>query len=266
MTTQNHKKVLSNSKIKYINSLKLKKFRDQHNQFIAEGEKLVSEILKSSFNIITLIATDEFLSGQENLIKDKKINEVIEVRDKDLERISALKSTNNVLAVVNIPIIENDINDISNTLSLLLEDIRDPGNLGTIIRIADWFGISNLFCTHECVDVYNPKVIQATMGSVCRVKVHYIDPEPILSEVKKIKDFHVYGTFMEGRNIYEADLDSKGIIILGNESRGISDNIAGYVTDRLVIPNYKDLQDTSESLNVAVAAGIVCSEFRRRLN
>jgi len=232
-----------------------------HQQFIAEGEKLVLEMLDSHPEISMLLCTKKFLDTHDTLIGSKTIREIIEVKDSELERISALKNPNNAVVIAKIPEYEINIREIKNDLSLLLDNISDPGNMGTIIRTADWFGIRNIFCTPGCVDIYNPKVIQATMGAICRVKILNNEAVPLLEEIKTIKAFPVFGAFLEGKNIYTEELNDKGIIILGNESRGISDQIAGYVTDRLFIPGH---ELSSESLNVAVAAGIICSEFRNR--
>ena len=168
-----------------------------------------------------------------------------------------------VVALFKKPTYQLDYKSLGSQLSLMLDTVQDPGNLGTIIRIADWFGIENVICSKETVDVYNPKVVQATMGALSRVRVHYLDLEKMLQDLKGVP---VFGTFLEGDDIYEETLPPSGIIVMGNEGNGISSNVKKYVDRKLYIPNFPQSRDTSESLNVAVATAIVCSEFRRRIN
>jgi TrmH family RNA methyltransferase len=151
-------------------------------------------------------------------------------------------------------------------LNIFLENINDPGNLGTIIRIADWFGIENIFCSKESVDMYNPKVVQASMGAIYRTKIHYVDSVKFLTDIKSLENFNIYGTFLEGNNIYKEDLDKNGLIIMGSESHGISNTISSFINKKLFIPNYPIMKKTSESLNISTATSIVCSEFRRRIS
>ncbi len=260
--------MLSKNKIKFINSLKKKKFRDTHQKFIAEGSKLVSELLKSSFIIDILIATNKWLNSIQNNFP-YQVKEIIEVNSDELKKISSLITAQNVIAVVQIPHYTINTDEIINELSLVLDEIKDPGNLGTIIRIADWFGIKNIFCSSDSVDVYNPKVVQATMGAISRVKVHYENLYRFIVRIKKADKtgkagkFPVYGTFLEGNNIYEHSLSSKGLIILGNESKGISKELIPLISQKLFIPRFFREDKTSESLNVSIAAAIVCSEFRK---
>jgi len=155
-------------------------------------------------------------------------------------------------------------NEIEQSLSILLDQINDPGNLGTIIRIADWFGINNIFCTPDSVELYNPKVVQSSMGAIFRVKVHYVDFNSLLSEYSKLDGFNIYGTFLEGETIYKENLGEKGFIIMGSESHGISDHWKSFISNKLFIPNFPTETKTSESLNISVATAIVCSEFRRK--
>ena len=180
-----------------------------------------------------------------------------------LSRASLLKTPQEVLAVFEQPHYEFDTNVTDQSLCLALDDVQDPGNLGTIIRIADWFGIEHIFCSSGTADVYNPKTIQATMGAIVRVKLHYCNLPDFLKSASQ-KNTPIFGTFLDGENIYTQELPANGIIIMGNEGNGISKQIAEMVTHRILIPNYPQGCETSESLNVAVATAIVCAEFRRR--
>ena len=250
--------MLSKNKIKFINSLKLKKNRDKESLFIAEGSKIVSEILSSDLNIPLISATSDWISKNE-------INpsiEVLECSISELKKITTLTTASEVIAVVRIPKNEYSIDKIQSKLSLALDDIQDPGNLGTIIRLADWFGIENIFCSKNTADIYNPKVIQATMGSFLRVKTHYVDLPEFLKQQLIIP---VYGTFMEGENIYNQDLSSTGIIVMGNEGNGISLSIEELITHKIAIPP-ANKKVHPESLNVGTATGIILSEFLRRKN
>ncbi|WP_313808025.1 RNA methyltransferase [Flavobacterium sp.] len=240
--------MLSKNQIKLITSLQQKKFRKQHGLFLAEGIKVIQELLNSNFELQQLYVTDDILK---NVAKDKR--EVIS--DTDLKKITALSTPNNCLALFAIP--EEKPIDVKG-LIVALDDIRDPGNLGTILRMCDWFGIKNLVCSKETVDIYNPKVIQATMGSIARVNTIYTD----LVDFIKTTDLPVFGTFMNGKNIYQSDLPSEGIIVMGNEANGISKEVEAVCSHRISIPRFGDLQQT-ESLNVATATAIVLSEFRR---
>jgi len=256
--------MLSKSRIKHINSLKIKKFRELHRQFIAEGSKLVTDLMKSFYQISGIYATREWIHENEPLITSKNFI-ITEISASDLNRITALTTSSPVLAVVDIPGDSYAFSGFSEGLTLLLDDIKDPGNLGTIIRIADWFGIGQVLCSETTVDLYNPKTVQATMGSIARIKVIYSDLVKILSGITPGKK--IYGTFLDGRNIYSQELDQTGVIIIGNESKGISHEVAQFVTDKLFIPGFhalNNLSDSAESLNASIAAAIVCSEFRRR--
>lgn len=256
--------MLSKNKIKFINSIKKKKYRDLHQVFFAEGEKIIDELLKSDVEFLNIFATEEWMEQQKKL--DVKISQKIEIiTPGELKKISALSSPNNVLATIKIPKTDYNKIEISNKLSILLDDINDPGNLGTIIRIADWFGIENIFCTKESVDLYNPKVVQATMGAIFRVKVHYVDFQELLTEFADTDHFNIYGTFLEGKNIYYEKLSEKGFVIMGSESHGISEQWTPYIHNKLFIPYYPVNKKSSESLNISIATAIICSEFRRRM-
>lgn len=256
--------MLSKNKIKFINSLKKKKYRNESGLFLAEGAKLVNEILSSGFQVPLICATPEWMNSSK--LKDQaNIKELISITQRELNRISTQKNPNQVLAVVEQPAHKMVEEELTSNLSIILDAVNDPGNLGSIIRIGDWFGIYNLICSHSTVDVYNPKVIQSTMGSICRVKVHYRDLEEVLSKYHNITDFNIYGSFLRGDNIYKTELSDKGFIVMGNEAHGISKELTPYIHNRLYIPNYAGKSGyEAESLNVSVATGIICAEFRRR--
>ncbi len=255
--------MLSRNQVKHIQSLKQKKFREINRQFLAEGSKLVLEILESKYKVIAVYALAGWLKGNEKILLSKK-TPFTEISEGEMERITALSSPSPALAIAEIPATQILPFAAIHDLVLVLDDIKDPGNLGTIIRIADWFGIESIICSENTVDLYNPKVIQATMGSVARVRVHYFNLPEFLSTVDPA--IKIYGTFPEGEIIYFMHLDPKGIIIIGNESTGISPEIASKVTDKISIPSYSPAtrRDHAESLNASIAAAIVCSEFRRR--
>jgi TrmH family RNA methyltransferase len=249
--------MLSKSKIKLITSLAHKKYRDETGLFVAEGVKLISD-LSTAFHCEWLLYTPHW----ENEVQQLQADEKIVVEEKEFHKISIQKSPQGMLALFR----KKTPGKITATalscqLSLALDDIQDPGNLGTIIRIADWFGIKHIFCSTATVDAFNPKTVQATMGALSRVELHYVNLPEFLSEMK---DIPVYGTFLDGTDLYTRDLTPNGIIVMGNEGNGISPEITQLVSDRLLIPNYPKDTATSESLNVAVATAIVCGEFRRR--
>lgn len=248
--------MLSKNKIKYIRSLELKKNRKEEHVFVAEGHKLVGDLLEH-FSCRLLVATREWLERNSGVRAD----EVIEVNQEELTRASLLKTPQEVLAVFEQPSYPMCPEVMADSLCLALDDVQDPGNLGTIIRLADWFGIEHIFCSLGTADVYNPKTIQATMGALARVKVHYGNLPDI---IKSVKDAPVYGTFLDGDNMYGKNLSPHGLIVMGNEGKGVSPEVAALVNERLYIPNYPPQRETSESLNVAMATAIVCSEFRRR--
>ncbi|MDM8146831.1 RNA methyltransferase [Bacteroides eggerthii] len=255
--------MISKNQIKFIKGLELKKFRKSSQSFVAEGPKLILDILPY-FQCKILIAKTEWLR---NHTKETslycKSTEIIEVNEEELLRVSFLKSPQEVLGVFTIPHHEMDLHSCARQrLCLALDDVQDPGNLGTIIRIADWFGIEDIFCSPGTADVYNPKTVQATMGAIARVRLHYLPLAETLQQTEC--DYPIYGTLLEGKNIYERDLKNNGLIIMGNEGKGLSPEIRRLVTDSLYIPSYPTDRPTSESLNVAIATAIVCAEFRRR--
>lgn len=238
--------MLSKNQIKLITSLKQKKYRLQHNLFVAEGLKTIKEFLKSDFKLHYLFTTESF-----NI---DAINEVI-ISEAELKKISSLKSPNKALAIFDIK--EPKLIDDSR-LIVALDNIRDPGNLGTIIRLCDWFGIRDLVCNEETVDCYNSKVVQATMGSLARVNINYIDLVGFLSKTKLNK----YGAYMDGVSVYNKKLSKNGILIFGNEANGISEEVGSFISEKISIPRFGELQKT-ESLNVATATAILLSEFKR---
>ncbi|NNT70662.1 RNA methyltransferase [Flavobacterium sp. IMCC34852] len=240
--------MVSKNQIKLITSLQHKKYRNEHQLFIAEGVKVIQELLQSNIVLEHLFETESIfesvLPSQKTLIKEV-----------DMKRISVLTSPSSCLAIFKIPkakIIEDK------GLIVVLDDIRDPGNLGTIIRLCDWFGVKQLVCSKETVDVYNPKVIQATMGSITRVNLVYLDIQDFIAQTS----LPVFGTFMDGKNIYKEVLPTEGVLIFGNEANGISTSVEKIIKNRIAIPRFGDIQQT-ESLNVATATAICLSEFRR---
>ena len=239
---------LSNNEIKRIKSLSQKKFRDEYSLFVAEGEKIVDEALRSGYEI-------EAVYRREEIGEDR------------MSRISQLSSPSPVLAVIRKPA-QEQIQIPSKGLFLGLDSLRDPGNLGTVIRIADWFGRNAIFASYDTVDVFNPKVVQSTMGAIFRVRFHYCDLESVCKGFMEAGG-RVYGTFLDGKDIYpcnlETGLDCPVMAVMGNESEGISDRISKIVSDRLFIPPYPADEPGSESLNVSVATAVTVAEFRRRI-
>ena len=241
--------MITRAEILDIKALATKQGREEQGAFIAEGEKLVGEIRNSSLRIRRILQTKPIFAEGEL------------ISEKEMERISQLKSANSVLAVVELPSSRLASVKPEKSLVLALDRVQNPGNLGTIIRLADWFGISDIVCSEDTADCFNPKVVQATMGAILRVRVHYTNLAKWLSAQGSAK---VYGTFLEGENIYSAELDKSGVIVMGNEGQGISAEVAECVSHKLLIPPYPADRCGSESLNVAVATAVICSEFRRR--
>lgn len=248
--------MLSKNKIKYIRSLDLKKNRKEEKAFVAEGHKLVGD-LAGHFPCRLLIATTDWLSSHPHF----KADETIEVSQDELSRASLQKAPQDVLAVFGQPSYEFTPQIIRHSLCLALDDVQDPGNLGTIIRLADWFGIEDIFCSIGTVDAFNPKTVQATMGALARVRIHYCELPQLIASLKETP---IYGTFLNGNVIYSETLSANGLIVMGNEGKGVSPEVEKLINKRLYIPNYPRERETSESLNVAMATGIVCAEFRRQ--
>ena len=249
--------MISKARIKWIKSLEMRKFRQQYNAFVAEGPKIVGELLPYS-SALYLAATKEWLNENKHLLSD--VQDIDEVTQEELNRASLLRTPQCVLAVFPIHHPCPPLKEAMPELVLALDGVQDPGNLGTILRIAEWFGIHYVLCSEGTADIYNPKCVQSCMGALARVKVHYCNLPDELRETT----MPVFGTFLDGTNIYKEELPSSGIIVMGNEGKGISNKIGELVTRRLWIPNYPKGSLTTESLNVAVATAIVCAEFRRR--
>lgn len=255
--------MISKNQIKFIKGLELKKFRKASEAFVAEGPKLVQDIMPY-FQCRILVATGEWLHAhRQEVVRHNPDTELVEVNEEELRRVSFLKSPQEVLGVFAIPHHDTDLHACARQrLCLALDDVQDPGNLGTIIRVADWFGIEDIFCSPGTADVYNPKTVQATMGAIARVRIHYL---PLVETLKQgERDYPIYGTLLEGKNMYERDLKNEGLIVMGNEGKGLSPEMRTLITDSLYIPSFPQDRPTSESLNVAIATAIVCAEFRRR--
>lgn len=244
---------MTKAEIQLVRALADKRGRAEHGLFVAEGEKLIGELRTSHLRIRKLFALEGVFEGPG----------VETVAPRDMERLSLLKTAGNSLALVEIPRYELNTEALKGRLTLALDDVQNPGNLGTIIRLADWFGITDILCSPGTADCFNPKVVQATMGAVIRVRVHYTELAPQLAAAAA-QGTPVYGTFLEGENIYGAALSPEGIVVMGNEGRGVTEPVARTVTRKLFIPPWPADRRGSESLNVAMATGIICSEFRRR--
>jgi RNA methyltransferase, TrmH family len=245
--------MLSKNKIKYIKSLQLKKNRKKEQSFIAEGAKTVLELINSDYRISTLVCTDEFLQQHKSIINNNKY-EIIEVTENELSDLGTFSSNNAALAVASIK--ENkELYIGNNEFAIALDDVRDPGNLGTIIRVADWYGIKKIICTETTAELYNPKVINATMGSFTRVQLYYTD---LITYFQKY-NFPVYGAFLDGENVHSAIFENEGFLLLGNEANGISIELDALVSKKINIPKYGG----AESLNVAIAAAVICDNVFR---
>lgn len=244
---------MKKAEIQLVRALADKRGRAEHGLFLAEGAKLIGELRASALRVRKIYALEGVFEGPE----------VETVAPRDMERISQLKTPSNSLALVEIPRYTLRPAQLKEQFTIALDEVQNPGNLGTIIRLADWFGIHDIVCSEASADCFNPKVVQATMGAILRVRVHYTPLVPLLSGAAAA-GIPVYGTFLEGRNIYEGELSATGIVVMGNEGRGVTDAVARCVTERLFIPPWPADRRGSESLNVAMATGIVCAEFRRR--
>lgn len=245
--------MLSKNQIKWVHSLELKKNRKKEGLFVAEGPKVVGDLQRAGYVARALFSTTERPNAQL-------------ITDDELRKLSFLQHPQEVLAVFEIPktsqfsIPNCEATTLNSSLSLALDGVQDPGNLGTIIRIADWFGISTIYFSEDTADCYNPKVVQATMGSLAHVHIVYTNLEALLQSAH----CPIYGTLLDGQNIYQQELSNEGIIVMGNEGNGISPAIRQLITHKLLIPNYNPSSETAESLNVAIATAITCAEFRRR--
>jgi TrmH family RNA methyltransferase len=244
--------MISINQKKFVSSLKQKKFRTEHSLFIVEGVKLIQELLLSNYKISAIYATKSWIENNQDI----ESTQITVISEKELQRISSLKTANEVLAIVEQK--AHQLIDVSSQLNIAIDKIQDPGNFGTIIRTADWFGIQNVICSEDSVDVYNPKVLQATMGSFFRLNIVYTDLAKFFSEHKGLT---VYGALLDGENVYQKKLNSIGaVLLMGNESKGISEALIPFVKEKILIPNF----GKAESLNVATATAVLCSEFVRK--
>lgn len=255
--------MISKAKIKFIQALGHKKARREEQLFVAEGPKVVGDLTQ----VLTprlLVATDHWMENEGRTLPLTEHTELIRVTEEELRKASFLQHPQQVLAVFPLPSTADSAANVVPTdrLCIALDGVQDPGNVGTIIRIADWFGISDIFCSEDTADVYNPKVVQATMGSLARVHLHYTDLERLVRQLPA--DYPVYGTLLEGQAIYGQQLSAHGLVIMGSEGNGISRPLRQYVNRQLLIPRFPADREGAESLNVAVATALTCAEFRRR--
>jgi len=242
--------MLSKANIKFLKSLQVKKYRKQEQCFTVEGAKSVQELLASDFEVLKVLATDQFMEGH----AIRMGVEVITVTESDLANVGEYKSNNAALAVARMKA-NNPLEIAAGEFALVLDDIHDPGNLGTIIRTADWFGIRKIVASPETADFYNPKVISATMGSFTRVNIYYT----VLTEYLQRVRARIFGAFLEGKNVHDVSFGGEGLIVIGSESHGISADVAALITDRVTIPRY----GYAESLNAAIATAVICDNIRR---
>lgn len=259
--------MLSKNKLKLIRSLGKKKFREELQLFLVEGEKMAAELLElppdSPFHVQEIYATAPWIEAQASS-SAHPVPPMVEISRKELEQASGLVSPQAVLALVKIPVYHFDPESLTGETVLAFEAIRDPGNLGTIMRTADWFGIRHILCSPDSVDCFNPKVVQSSMGAFLRVQVHYTDLEKAVAE-RAWRTKPVYGTLLKGENLYEAELDRAPLVIFGNEARGLSPRLRPLVAKALTIPSFSPDGIASESLNLASSVAVVCSELRRTI-
>lgn len=260
MSSELIKRNISAAERKTVSQLRLSKHRKESGLFLAEGVKCGMELL-SAFKCRALIATDQWLSSNK---VPPQCGLILQAKNSDMERMSAFSTAPQVMFLYEIPPASSRKVPTACELYLALDCIQDPGNLGTIIRVADWMGVRHIYASEDTVDVYNPKVVQATMGSLARVTVEYRKLTEVLTHARE-DGIPVYGTFLNGENIYDARLTESGIVVMGNEGKGVSAEVGACVTDRLFIPPYPADGDTAESLNVAVATAITLSQFRERM-
>ena len=248
--------MISKATIKRIHALEMRKYRKNERLFVAEGPKLVNE-LYMSMKPVYVAALPEWIASNANLLNNTTYDTLT---PEELQKASLLMHPQQVIALFQIPENELNLDLLKDELILMLDGVQDPGNLGTIARVADWFGIRHIICSPDTADIYNPKAVQATMGALARVKFYYSELAMVLSQYSG----PIYGTFLDGNNIYKEELSRNGIIVMGNEGKGISQRTREMINRRLLIPNYPEGTLTTESLNVAIATSIVCAEFRRR--
>jgi TrmH family RNA methyltransferase len=252
--------MISTSEIKFIKSLEVKKYRHNNRLFVVEGEKLINELIDSEYTIHNFFCTDDYTN---NL----NYSNFRVVSQKELERISFLKTPNKVLAVVEMPQNDFSLDKISigkNSLLLGLDGISDPGNMGTILRIANWYGIETIVCSDDCVDCYSPKVVQASMGALFRTQIYIGDLAQYIMQLKQEKNVPVYSSELGGKSVYDSTISTNALLLLGSESHGIRPEISDLADHKVLIPSFPEGNQAMESLNVGVAAGILCAEFRRR--
>ncbi len=245
----------------FIISLQKKKAREEEGLYVIEGDKLVKEFLSAKIPVRILIAKPEFLNSL-SLFHKQGVGEIIPATYDDLKKISSLKTPHNALAVIEMPDIKMNTDNLKKELSVALDCVQDPGNLGTIIRAAAWFGIRNIYCSENCVDIYNPKVIQSSMGAILHVNVFYTELRKLLESASDNK-VKIFGALLNGESIYSHRLGTCGIILLGNESKGISEDLLPYITDKIMIPKISEETAGIDSLNVSMAASVIFSEFTR---
>ena len=254
--------MISKNRIKQIHSLGLKKFRDEQRLFVAEGPKVVGELL-SVYSCVYVAALPEWLEAHSCDLNPLSGCTVDRVTQDELRKVSFLQHPQEVLAVFRQPDYEMpDADTLRQSLCIALDGVQDPGNVGTIIRLADWFGITRIFCSRHTADAFSPKVVQATMGALARIYIYNVDLPEWMESLPQ--DWPIYGTLLDGHNIYDSELQQCGLIVMGSEGRGISPRVAQMVNQRLLIPPFPEGRPTSESLNVAIATAVVCAEFRRR--
>ncbi len=253
--------MLSKQVTKIVQNLEKKKFREKYNLFKIEGTKLVGELLQSHLKIRYIIAFSQWIKSNGPHLSDISI---LEASPQEMHAISNFQSLPEVIALAEIPVYHYSQEKVSTTLALALNGIQDPGNLGTILRVADWFGIRHILCDRDCANVYNPKCIQASMGAIFRVHPYYLELSQAIQKLKSY-DYPIFGTFLDGENIYTTTLSTRGLIIMGNEGKGISPELVPLTNIRLTIPGFATTEKATESLNVGVATGIILSEFKRRI-
>lgn len=247
--------MISKNQLKLIHSLELKKQRKKQGLFLVQGEKNVSELFASDFEIVNLFASNDYINKNAGTLRDKQlVHLTIESTAEELQKAGTLQTNNSVIAVVKCKVYDTPVIQ-DNELILILDQVGDPGNLGTIIRVADWYGIKHVICSPDCADLYNPKVIAATMGSFVRVQVSHTE----LCDYLAVQNKPIYGAFLEGKNIHKSQLSASAFIIMGSESHGISEPVSRLITDKITIPNFGQ----AESLNVAMATGIILDNFKR---
>ena len=253
--------MISKNTIKLIKSLSKKKYRQKENLFLVEGDKNVLEVLNSDYKVVRLLATKGFISKHQSTVN--LANLVDEIEPEEIKKLSLLMNPQNCIAICAFQKVKNLPASFHNNLTVYLDEIQDPGNLGTIIRICDWFGINQLFCSPETADFYNPKVIQASMGSFCRVKTWYCSYKNII-DLANHSNAEIIGAFLEGQNIYTATIPEKTLLVIGNEGNGINPEMESFIHKKITIPSFAVNNNGAESLNAGIATGIICAEIKRR--